>query len=154
MSGNINNKKYNSKYGYTLVELLVVLAIFVVVLSIGIPSMKVIFNTSEKKELMEFKRDINFARNSAIVENCIYTLLLDIERNGYIIRKENKTIKNIKFSNGIILKSSNLGGSVYFTSTGAPSKAGTISLSNRKEEKIDITINVATGKVNLYINGK
>ncbi|MBU5426680.1 prepilin-type N-terminal cleavage/methylation domain-containing protein [Tissierella pigra] len=154
MSGNINNKEYSSKYGYTLVELLVVLAIFAVVLSIGIPSIRIIFNTNEKKELMEFKRDIIYARNSAIVENCNYTLLLNIEKNSYIIKQENKTIKNIEFSKGIVLKSSNFGTSIYFTPTGAPSKAGTISLLNRKKQKIDITINVATGKVNLYINSK
>ena len=154
MNGNTSSKSHSRKRGYTLVELLVVLAILAIVLSIGMPSIRIIFNTSEKKELMEFKRDIIFARNSSIVENCAYTLLLDVEKNGYRIKKENKTIKNIKFSHGIVLKSSNFGASVYFTATGAPSKAGTISLTNRKKDKIQITINVATGKVNLYINGK
>ena len=87
MNGNIDNKNCNSEYGYTLVELLVVIALFAIVLSIGIPSTKIIFNTREKKELMEFKRDIIFARNSAVVENCNYILYVYVDRNRYKIAK-------------------------------------------------------------------
>ncbi len=158
MSGSIDTKNCNSKYGYTLVELLVVIALFAIVLSIGIPSVKIIFNTREKKELMEFKRDIIFARNNAVVENCNYILYIYVDRNSYKIAKDIggtvKVIKEKKLSNGIIIKGNNFKDSTSFRPTGAPSEPGKIMLSNSKKDKIEITITPATGKVNLYINGK
>lgn len=151
MSGNIKKRK-----GYTLVELIVVIALIGIVLSISIPSIKIIFTTSEKKELMEFKRDLIFARNSAVMENKVYSIDLDIVENQYFIRKSNKNgqklIKKKKFVNGIVLKEDNLGHNVTFYSTGSVEKAGTIRLSNRKNEKIYITITPATGKINLKFN--
>lgn len=147
----------NNKYGYTLLELLVVVALIVIVLSIGIPSIQIIFNTKEKAELMEFKRDIIFARNSAVVENSIYILYLDDESNSYKIAKVDKKatiIKDVQLSNGIKIKGNNFNSSVNFLPTGAPSQGGTISMTNRKEQKIEITITPATGKINLYIKDK
>lgn len=147
--------KYKStKYGYTLLELLVVVALITIVLSVGIPSLQIIFNTKEKKELMEFKRDIVFARNSAVVENKIYILSLDNANNGYRILKADKTniiVKDVQFINGIIMKGNNFNSLTKFLPTGAPSHAGTISMTNRKKQKIEITITPATGKINLYI---
>lgn len=148
----------NSKYGYTLVELLAVIALFAIVLTIGIPSIKIIFNTREKIELMEFRRDIIFARNSAVVENCIYILYIDVAKNGYKITKDDGTtatvVKNINLSNGIVIRGNNFNGSIKFYQNGSPNNAGTILLTNKKKQKIEITITPATGKVNLYINGK
>lgn len=158
MSGNINSKNRNSKYGYTLVELLVVIALFAIVLSIGIPSMRIIFNTHEKKELMEFKRNIIFARNSAVVENCTYILYVDAIKNSYKITKDDGTtaivIKNIKLSKGIVIKGNNFNGTIKFYQNGSPNNSGTILLTNSKKQKIEMTITPATGKVNLYIDGK
>lgn len=153
MSGSI--KKLISKYGYTLVELLVVLALFAIILSIGMPNIKVIFKTRERVELAQFKRDIIFARNSAIVENCNYNLYLYPDENRYQIIKISKnitTIKDITLSNGVLIKGNNFNNSVTFSPTGAPNKAGTIFLTNKKNQNIEITIEVATGKVNLYYN--
>lgn len=158
MNGNIDNKNCNSEYGYTLIELLVVIALFAIVLSIGIPSTKIIFNTREKKELMGFKRDIIFARNSAVVENCNYILYVYVDKNRYKIAKENglivTIIKDIKFCNGIIIKGNNFNSIMKFHPNGTPNNAGRILLTNSKKENIEITITPATGKVNLYINSK
>ncbi|WP_313756434.1 GspH/FimT family pseudopilin [Tissierella sp.] len=158
MNGNIDNGRFSTKKGYTLVELIVTIALLAIVISIGIPSVKVIFNTREKKELMEFRRDIIFARNSAVVENCIYALTIDVNKNGYIITKDSgvgmKIIKNIKFSNGIKIKGNNFNGYTKFYPNGAPNNSGTILLINKKKQIIEITITPATGKVNLYVNGR
>lgn len=146
-----------TKYGYTLLELLVVVALIAIVLSVAVPSLQTIVNTKEKKELMEFKRDIIYARNSAVVENKIYILELNIKNNSYRISKVDKTtkiVKDVKFSNGIKLNRNNFGDTINFLSTGAPSDSGTISMTNRKKQKIEITITPATGKVNLYIKDK
>lgn len=153
MSGNISIK---NKKGYTLIELIVVIALVVMVLSVAIPSFKIILRTAEKKELMEFKRDLMFARNSAVMENKVYYFEIDIVKNEYYISKgkgKNKTnIKNKKFVNGIVLKSDNIGQFVTFYPSGSPDKAGTIRLSNKKKDNIYITITPATGKINLKFN--
>ena len=153
MNGNIKSKTIK---GYTLVELIVVMALIGIVLSVAIPSFQIVLRTSEKKELMEFKRDIIFARNSAVMENQNYYLALDIEANEYRIEtsvKDDKSIiKTKEFVNGIVLKADNLNHNIAFYPTGSPDKAGTIELSNTKGERIYITITPATGKVNLKFN--
>lgn len=153
MSGNTNKVR-----GYTLVELIVVIALIAIVLSIAIPSIRVIFITSEKKELMEFKRDLIFARNSAVMENSIYTIEFNLEKNQYsMIRGKgiNKIVtKEKKFVNGIKLKNDNLDHYVTFYATGSPEKAGTIELTNKNNDKIYITVVPATGKINLKFNSR
>lgn len=147
--------KKTCNYGYTLIELLVVLALFAIVLSIGIPSINIIFNTSEKNELVRFKRDIVYARNSAIIENTVYMLYVDKDNNGYKITKVGKTptlVRDVQFCNGIIIKGNNFNSEVNLYQTGTTSKIGTIELTNRKKQKIEITITIATGKINLYID--
>lgn len=142
------------KYGYTLLELLVVVALIAIVLSAAIPSLNIIFNTREKKELLEFKRDIIFARNSAVVENAIYGVYIDIKNNSYKIvkGKEQPTIiKDKQFSHGILIINNNFKNAINFFPTGTPDRAGTILVTNRKKQDIQITITPATGKVNLYI---
>ena len=135
--------------GYTLVELLVVIALISIVVSVSIPSFKIVFNVAEKKELMEFKRDLIFSRNKAVMENSIYTIRIFLKENRYqIIKKGGVVIKDKTMSAGIIIKENNIGNTVDFYPTGSPSKAGTIELRNKKNEKIFITINIATGKIN------
>lgn len=154
MNGNIENP---NKYGYTLVELLVVLALIGIVLSIAIPSINLIFVNFEKKELMEFKRDMNFARNRALMENGVYTIRIDIPGNKYYILEESdkkSVVKEKEFSNGIRFTVNNLDHSISFYPTGSTSKVGTIRLTNKKDQDIEITITMATGKVNLKIDGK
>ena len=84
---------------------------------------------------------------------CNYTLYLYPGENRYQIIKISKnitTIKDITLSNGVLIKGNNFNNSVSFSPTGAPNKAGTIFLTNKKNQNIEITIEVATGKVNLY----
>lgn len=148
-------KKSKNRKGYTLVELLVVITLMAIVISVSIPSFEIVFNTAEKKELMEFKRDLIYARNKAVMENNIYTIRLFIKQNRYQIIKNGKVIiKDKTLSAGIIIIENNVDNFVDFYPTGAPSKAGTIQLRNKKNQVILITINVATGKINLKINGK
>lgn len=146
----LNNK--SNKQGYTLVEVLVVLALITIVLSVSIPSFSLVFNTAEKKELMEFRRDLIFARNKSVIENLIYTVKLNNINNSYqIIRNDKKLsiIKDKELSHGIALKKNNFGNVIDFYPTGAPKIGGSIELRNRKGQRIEITITPATGKVNL-----
>lgn len=146
----LNNK--SNKQGYTLVEVLVVLALITIVLSVSIPRFSLVFNTAEKKELMEFRRDLIFARNKSVMENVIYTVKLNNINNSYqIIRNDKKLsiIKDKELSHGIVLKKNNFGNAIDFYPTGAPKVGGSIELRNRKGQRIEITITPATGKVNL-----
>lgn len=143
------------KSGYTLLELLVVLALFAIVLSIGIPSARVLFRVREKDELKTFKRDIMHIRTSAIVDNCEYRLTLDADKNSYMLSKVEEKAKNIKtvcFEHGIVLGKYQDAYTISFYSTGAPNKGTTIRLTNSKGEKVEIAITPATGSVNLKIN--
>ena len=149
MNGNIRNSK---KAGYTLIEIIVVLALIGIVLTVAIPSVNLIFNTSEKRELMEFKRDIIVARNRAVMENRIYILMINIQENRYLITQDhslNHTIRDKKFSQGISFKSNNIDNSIMFYPTGSPNKGGTIRLTNRNKQ--DIQISVYAQKVDLLL---
>lgn len=150
-------KHFKGKLGYTLLELIVVLALFAILLSIAIPSTGIITHIQEKNELRTFKRDILSARNSAVIEKCVYILKIDNDKSEYNISKSTNAtylIKNVDFKYGIKVSPGNLTTRINFNSTGAPSDAGTINLTNRKGEKIEIRITPATGSVNLYINNK
>lgn len=115
-------------------------------------------NYKERKELREFKNDINYARNRAVVESRLYRIDIRTNNNSYLIIKYSKfpeTIKKKEFTNGIKVKSTNIeNDELVFNYSGAPKNAGTIYLENSKGETIEITITPATGKVNIYYNRK
>ncbi len=137
------------KSGYTLIELIIVMALIGLILSVSIPSISLIFNNKEKLELMEFIKDINYARSKAVMENDLYTLILYTEENKYIIFNKKMIVKEKFFTQGISIKSENLNSSITFYPTGTPNKAGKINLTNKKDKTITITITPATGKINL-----
>ncbi|MBU5437515.1 GspH/FimT family protein [Tissierella sp. MSJ-40] len=145
----------NGIKGFTLIELILVLALLSLFLVIGLPNIKYITYMKEKQELREFKRDIAYARNNAIVQRKIYNLTIDQKNNGYIIIKADKIpviVKDVSFKYGTIVLRNNFNNSINFYPTGSPSVGGTIYLTNSKKESIKITITPATGKINFYIN--
>ena len=142
--------------GITLVEILLVISILSVILLIPIPKVNMVLRYKERQELKEFKNDLNYARNKAIVESTQYSVMLRPEINSYIVFKHKASsvkeiIKNKEFTNGIKIKTTNIKGhEIIFTYSGAPAIAGTIYLENRKGNPIEITVTPATGKVNIY----
>lgn len=154
MSGNTKGKRK----GYTLLEILVVLALLSIILSILVLKSGVISSVRERNELNAFRKDILFARNSSIVENCFYILILDEKNNSYIIKKqgiklnEQENFKTVKFKNGLVLDKNHDKKIIRFYSTGSPDKGNTIRLTNRKKEVIEVSISPATGSVKLKIN--
>lgn len=146
-----------SKWGYTLLEIIVVLALFAIILSIAIPSTQIISHVREREELKTFRRDILGARNSAIVENCFYIFSLDEENNGYIIKKLSgasviqEKVKSVTFKNGIVLRKHHDKKDIKFNASGAPDMGNTFLLTNRKKETIKVSITPVTGSVSLEI---
>ena len=142
--------------GFTLIELIMVISILSIVLLIPVFKGNIICDYKEKKELKEFKNDISYARNKAIIESIEYCVDMRPDDNSYIIFKHGfpKTVvKKKEFTNGIRIKYTNIvDDEIIFGHSGAPDKSGTISLINRKGELIRITVTPATGKVNIYFD--
>lgn len=157
MNGGIRDRKMlEDSRGITLIELIVVISLLSLLLSIPIIKGNNILNYKERKELREFKNDINYARNRAVVESKLYSVDIRPNSNTYLIFKYSnfpETIKKKEFTSGIKLKSTNIkNNELVFNYSGAPKDSGTIYLENRKGERISITVTPATGKVNIYFH--
>ncbi|WP_236908727.1 prepilin-type N-terminal cleavage/methylation domain-containing protein [Clostridium sp. Cult3] len=140
--------------GFTLIEVMLVISILGIFLLIPALKGTIASNFKERKELRTFKKDIEYARNRAIVESTMYSVYMNFEDNFYCINKyEDKEVvlKKYEFKNGIKLKGTkNMGNQLAFSYLGIPSKAGTIYLEDKNGDKIEITITPVTGKVNIY----
>lgn len=142
--------------GYTLIELVVVLALFSILFSIAIPNLRALSNYEEMQELREFRRNILYARNQAIVTGEIHIMNFDYTRNFYNITVNSKPIQSYYFKKGIKLskyssiKTDDLGAKEFvFGRNGVPTVSGTVYLSLKNGEEFQITVTPATGKVSL-----
>jgi prepilin-type N-terminal cleavage/methylation domain-containing protein len=145
--------------GYTLIELITVLALFSILLLISVPNLSFLHKYKEYNEVKQFEKDIKYVRSRALIENTPVVIYFDISNNGYRIIQYNKVVKEYEFQHGVDLKSINSsngylrsgGSSIEFKTTGAPSSAATIEFDTRYHGKYNITINVATGRINIKI---
>ncbi len=108
----------------------------------------------EKRELREFKRDIEYARNRTIIELNMYSVKIYPSQNTYTINNHGSTgrqvVKKKVFSKGIKIKSTNIkDNEIPFSFTGHPFNSGTIVLEDSQGREIEITVSLATGKVNI-----
>lgn len=138
--------------GYTLIEILIVLALLFIFLSIAVPKTNLFNRMKEQQELREFKRDILYARNKAIVESKICNFNFDYENNSYNISiADGEIIKSYKFQYGIkVLRNPSLP-RFTFTRSGAPGKTGTVYLLDSRNSKYKLTVAPSTGKISLNI---
>lgn len=137
--------------GVTLIELLIVISIISIVLLIPTLKKDKLLTYKERKELMEFKNDLNYARNKALVESTQYLVTIKDNTNSYTIyRDKNKIVKTNTFKNGIELCKTEVGEkTIRFHSSGAPDIGTTIRLKNRNGTIIKLSITPAVGKVNI-----
>lgn len=139
--------------GITLIELIVVISIISIVLLIPRFKRDNLLNYKERKELMEFKNDINYARNKAVIESTEYSVTIKDSSNSYIIYKQknvNRIVKTNTFKDGIELCKTEVGEeTIKFYPSGAPDIGTTIKLKNRKGKIIKLSITPAVGKVNI-----
>lgn len=150
MQVNINRRHK----GYTMIEMVIVLALFSILLSIAAPKISMFNRIKEQQELREFKKDILYARNRAIVEGRKYTVYLNYDNNGYDIRyidSSNKLIitKEYTFQYGIRLKRNIRLLKIEFTSSGTASISDTLTITDSQNNKYELSIAVNTGKVTL-----
>lgn len=140
----------NKSQGYTLLEIIVVLALLAILLSIAVPSIRIIGNFEEKNEIKSFRRDIISIKNKAIMEGTIYILSIERKNNRYVITSGGKTIKDVKFIHWEILTGNTFNNKIKFKATGSPEMGGTLRLKNKKGKVIKLTIQPVTGKLNIY----
>lgn len=147
---------YKSKKGFTLIELIVVIAIISIILGMAAPSSNVIRKSKEKSELKELKRDIEYARDNAIFHNQVYSVIFYVNENRYVIKSnKNNIIKKKTLSSDLkILRTNFINDRIIFSYIGAPNRGGTISLTNSKGEIINVTVRPATGKAFIYAEEK
>lgn len=136
------------KKGITMVELVVVIALFSILLAVAIPNFKSVSIYKENQELKEFTRDILYARNQAIMKGKTYYFHLDYTNNGYLIHSEAGVEKRYNFINGIMLTDTGAT-EINFTRSGW-SSGGTISFTNSNNEHCEIRITPITGDINIY----
>lgn len=139
----------NKNKGYTLIELIVVLALFSILFSIAIPNLNFVSRTQELQELKEFKRDVLFARNQAIVKGKIHYFKLDYTKNSYFIMSDGIEIKRCYFDNGVSLINNPAVIEIVFTSSGVPKLGNTIKLKTSDNQRYKLVVNPVTGKISL-----
>lgn len=139
------------KRGYTLIEILVVLALFAIFLSMAVPNLELYKDMRENMELERLKKDLLFTRNSAILEQIQYRVSFDYDSNSYFIRnkKSNKKIKEVYLENGLKLNNKSGAVTFEFNRDGKVGKSNTIMLRNRKNERLEISLPPVVGSINV-----
>src|SRR5699024_647160 len=139
--------------GYTLIETLLVIALISIVLGITLPKTNYFMDIKELRELENFKRDLMFTRNRAIMESKNYTVQFNVSQNSYSVRPENNIHKRIttKFASGIRIDDLNNVTSFTFMYNGTTKDSGTLYLRNRKNKKYKVSVSPVTGRINLDI---
>jgi prepilin-type N-terminal cleavage/methylation domain-containing protein len=82
--------KIKSSRGFSLIEVIVVLALVAVAASIAVPSLKAYrYNTNLKEAARDISSNISFYRQRAVAENVRFRINFDASENTYQIEKEN-----------------------------------------------------------------
>lgn len=139
--------------GYTLIELLTILAILGIVISMTMPNSDYFKTIRENNELKTFKRDVLFARNKAITESKIYKLRFLYEDNAYMIKAVDLGVGDFEkteyFEHGIVLNKNNSIKEVLFNKNGTISNSGTIKFKRRDGKEYKLVITPVRGLVDI-----
>lgn len=135
--------------GYTMIELIVVLALFSLLFSIAIPNSYFVSRVKEIQELKEFKGDVLLARNQAIVKGKTHYFKLDYPNNCYFIISEGNEVKRCYFESGVTLIHNPAVTEIVFTRSGVPSLGNTIKLKTRDNQRYKLVVNPVSGKITL-----
>lgn len=140
----------NNKRGYTLIELLMVVALLSLFLFIAVPRFSFVHAMREKQEIKYLHKDLLYARNKAVVEKKTINFDIDLAKNSYRISEGTKEIKYVKLENGVVLEGC-INPNMVFNSIGSTSgnTAQTITFRTRSGDWYQITIPVATPNITL-----
>ncbi|MEJ8751707.1 type II secretion system protein [Lagierella sp. ICN-221743] len=130
--------------GFTLIELILTIAILAMLVGVGALRYDFLTNYQEKIEIESVLRTINEARNASITSGYVHTVKFLKDENMVQVNQESEIVERLNLQKLQVQRLE----SFKFSTTGAPSIAGTYYFQGHKKEYI-ITIEVATGKVNL-----
>lgn len=141
--------------GFTLVELLAVLAIFTIISAVATQNFGIILSKARMNTtIMELVSDIRYAQQIAIGERINCYIVFDNKNKFYSIRVDAnplpKIIKWVNFDKKINLITNFPDNRFHFTSMGAPSSGGTIDINYGTTKICTITVLPATGRVRVY----
>lgn len=141
------NKSKNK--GYTLIELIVVLALFSLLLTIAIPNSKAFKSYNQNKQLRILEKDLRQARNTAIIENKTIRVYFSSQKNSYIIEyNSGEKILQREFSNGVEIKDTSNTATIQFNSNGRAGIAGTIKIKKGSED-YEVAVAPVISKISL-----
>lgn len=148
----IINKSTSSK-GYTLIEVLMVIALLSILLAIAIPNMGFYRRIGENQEIRELKKDMLFARNRAIAENRIYFVHFVPSINSYEIRREafGPIVKSKTLGKGLLIEDREIGRPIGFTPNGTTIDSGTIYIKSSRGQRYVLTVTPATGRIGIRL---
>ncbi|MBV1757000.1 MAG: prepilin-type N-terminal cleavage/methylation domain-containing protein [Dethiosulfatibacter sp.] len=140
-----------NKKGYTLIELILVLAILGIILLISMPTISNINDTYLNNFARQLLYDIRFVKNMNMTEP-VKSYNMVLLADGYQVRYANPMpafhkVVDLRDQYSISFYEN----SVWFNANGTPRRAQTITIFNNKTGKFrEITINVNTGRILLY----
>ena len=131
--------------GFTLIELIVVIAILGIAISIVAPNTNFFKAMKESLEIKELKRDMLYARNRAILDSKDYTITFDVERNSYTIDRGIGDLRILLshkvFKHGTVLNSKEQNTfSIVFKANGTVGGSGSTSYNDRLGDRYKISI--------------
>ena len=113
-----------SRYGFTFLEMLVVLTLVLIILGTALPQFFAIFSKPIKKEFKHINAVLKTLRNDAVLKNTSYCLLFDLKLQQIMTAEELKSgvcskeffekpnlLKPHGFSEDLILRKAQLAGS-------------------------------------------
>lgn len=142
------------KKGYTLLEVLLVLSIITLILGISFPKTSYFVKIREEQVLENFRKDLLFARNRAIIESRNYKVYFNSIDNSYGIRPENdpKAVKLTYFTAGIKIDERSPVKSFTFRFNGTTKNSGSLYLRNQANQRIKVKLRPVTGVINIEIS--
>lgn len=135
--------------GYTLVEIVVVLAIIGIISAITVPLMHKSFLQNMKSIQRKIGKDIRYAQEMAIYSKS--TISVMFFKDKYIIRTSptKPPILRVDLPSGISIMTNFNYDEIIFNAEGIPSRGGTIYLSRGTEVK-EVRVSPVTGQINYY----
>lgn len=140
------------KRGFTLIELIAVLAIMSIFMGIGVFKLNIIDNVKAGNEIQTMINDVNFAKMKALSTGRPYNLVLT--NNSYIIKplgeesKDQVIKKDLKYLD-IGFDENNFSKTITYTTSGSVNNAGTVFIKRKDGLDIDkvykLVVTVAGG---------
>lgn len=143
----LNYNKSKNK-GYTLIELIVVLALFSLLLTIAIPNSKAFKTYNQNQQLRVLEKDLRQARNTAIIENKTICAYFNLSKHSYEIKyiSGEKILERVLIP-GVEFKSKNFT-NFTFNADGRIGNAGTLKI-KKGSENYELAVAAVTSKISL-----